>query len=164
MTSWRVLAPVAEPVKHVNPAADFVETPDGVESGPSRRRQWEEHDARAGYVDFEKRFGETVLLAGYAACWAHVGEPRQAAIEVGGDDEITVWVNRDPVLADADKGFVLPGEQPVAISLRAGWNEILVAVKGNEEGWGFYLEVLDHLGRGVLQGLEVRAVPPSGSE
>jgi hypothetical protein len=136
--SWRILGPVAGAGGYVRPV------------------QWRRYEAPAGYIDFAMLWGLDVFKTGYAACWVHADEPRQATIEIAGDDRLAVWLNQKLVLDDEAKGYILPAEQPHPISLLAGWNEILVAAKCGTDGWGFYLELLDPQGRPTPPGLRLR--------
>jgi hypothetical protein len=144
LRNWLVFGPVNGPVDYVAPTT----------------QGWKRREPPADYLDFEAIFDSTPHLTAYAACWVHVREQQPVVLELGSDDGSKVWVNRVVTCEDDGAGGAIPEEHPFPAELRAGWNEIVVAVTGIGSGWGFFLEIVDREGRGMPEGLRTSCVPP----
>jgi alpha-glucosidase (family GH31 glycosyl hydrolase) len=98
-------------------------------------------------------------MAGYAATEVWAPEARQAQIALRGEGCFRVWWNGEEVIASRAPWLVEPLLAPV--SLRAGWNAVLVKLvrdAGEEcagRDWAFRLDVVDSEGV-VLPGLHYR--------
>jgi HEAT repeat protein len=104
------------------------------------------------------RTGEA-RCAGYARTWVHSGKAQPARIEFGTDDGHKLWLNGERI-AQADRGgAAVPGEFKTIVSLREGWNLLLLKVVQDTGPWEFCLR-LRAPGGGRLDGLRVQAVPP----
>ena len=82
----------------------------------------------------------------YAFTWVYVPTARQGLLGLNSDDGIAVWVNGQEVWRNAVSRYVpfdtrdidLPG-----ISLKQGWNAVLVKVEQNVGDWVFKARVLN---------------------
>ena len=104
------------------------------------------------------RTGET-QCAGYARTWIYSEQAQPARIEFGTDDGHKLWLNGERI-AQADRGgSAVPGEFKTIVSLRQGWNELLLKVVQDTGPWEFCLR-LRSPGGDKLGGLRVQATPP----
>jgi len=104
------------------------------------------------------RSGETGC-AGYARTWVYSDKAQPARVEFGTDDGHKLWVNGERV-AQADRGgAAVPGEFKTTVSLRQGWNALLLKVVQDTGPWEFCLRIRTPGGE-KLEGLRVRATPP----
>lgn len=63
-------------------------------------------------------------------------DARGAVLELGTNDGCKVWLNGAQVHAVNTGRVMTPGEDKVALSLKAGWNTLMVAVYQQGGGWG----------------------------
>jgi HEAT repeat protein len=96
---------------------------------------------------------------GYARTWVHSDLAQPARVEFGTDDGHKLWCNGEPV-AQADRGgAAVPGEFKSIVSLRQGWNALLLKVVQDSGPWEFCLRLRTSSGA-KLEGLRVQAMPP----
>jgi hypothetical protein len=108
--------------------------------------------AANGFFDFTGRFSKRDWVLAYAATFVHSSREQKASLSCGSDDGIKVWVNGDLVVANDTYRGAAPGQEEASISLRKGWNTILLKITQGGGGWGFYLSVLGPGGE-PLQGI-----------
>ncbi|HVV01183.1 MAG TPA: hypothetical protein VHH88_07445, partial [Verrucomicrobiae bacterium] len=77
-----------------------------------------------------------------------------ARLELGSDDGIKVWLNGKPVLANNTARPLRIGSDKVDIGLKKGWNELLLKVTQNTQGWEFCARLVQPDG-GHLSGIRV---------
>ena len=89
---------------------------------------------------------------------------RTARMLVGSDDGVRIWVNGEIVHSNPVFRGAAPDQDDVPVSLRKGWNKVLVKVLQGGGGWGFYLRFADPmnelafgLGSGGQEGMRVGA-------
>lgn len=103
--------------------------------------------------------GETGC-AGYARTWVHSDIATPVRAEFGTDDGHKLWCNGEPI-AQADRGgAATPGEFKSIVSLRQGWNLLLLKVVQDTGPWEFCLRLRTPSG-GKLDGLRIQAQPPT---
>ncbi len=104
------------------------------------------------------RTGEA-RCAGYARTWVYSSVAQPARVEFGTDDGHKLWCNGEPI-AQADRGgAAVPGEFQSIVSLRQGWNALLLKVVQDTGPWEFCLRLRTSTGA-KLEGLRVQALPP----
>jgi HEAT repeat protein len=97
--------------------------------------------------------------AAYARTWVHSGKAQPARIEFGTDDGHKLWFNGEQV-AQADRGgAAVEGEFRTPVTLREGWNAILLKVVQDTGPWEFCVRLRSPDG-GKLEGLRVQPAPP----
>jgi len=62
---------------------------------------------------------------------------REARLEIGSDDACRAWLNGKEVLAWYGHRGTSPGSNIVKVSLKKGWNPVLLKVINVSGGWGF---------------------------
>ncbi len=110
-------------------------------------------------VDLAGALGEASAAA-YARGFVHVGDLQPARLELGADDGSKVWLNGKQVHADGEGGAAEPGEHKISVTLRAGWNELLVKITQDKGPWEFCLRIRTPDGGGI-EGLRTSAAPPA---
>lgn len=97
--------------------------------------------------------------AGYARTWVYSSVAQPARVEFGTDDGHKLWCNGEPI-AKADRGgAAVPGEFQTIVSLRQGWNSLLLKVVQDSGPWEFCLRLRTSTGA-KLEGLRVQPTPP----
>jgi hypothetical protein len=98
--------------------------------------------------------------AGYVRTWVHSDRQQAARIEFGTDDGNKLWFNGKLVHQDAAGGDAVPGEHKVPVTLRKGWNALLLKVTQDTGPWQFCLAIRKPNGD-KLEGLGVQAGEPT---
>jgi HEAT repeat protein len=97
--------------------------------------------------------------AAYARTWVHSEIAQPVRVEFGTDDGHKLWCNGEP-MAQADRGgAATPGEFKTILSLRKGWNALLLKVVQDSGPWEFCLRLRTPSGD-RLEGLRIQALPP----
>lgn len=104
------------------------------------------------------RTGEA-RCAGYARTWIHSPVAQPARVEFGTDDGHKLWCNGEPISQANRGGAAVPGEFNTIVSLRQGWNLLLLKVVQDTGPWEFCLRLRTSTG-GKLEGIRISAVPP----
>lgn len=102
---------------------------------------WKEADKAEG-VDFLALLGPSAYSVAYAYREVFSPSPRRAAMKIGSDDGIKVWVNGELAFANHARRALAEDDDAVAVSLAKGKNRILVKVSQAEGAWGFALRLL----------------------
>jgi len=110
-----------------------------VEGGEVTWRRW--RPATDGTVDFVEGLSGENEVVGYAFCQIPSKEDMVAAIELGSDDGVRLWINDKLVHDNHEHRGLNAGEDTVIVRLRKGLNRCLVKVDQGAGGWGFHLRV-----------------------
>jgi hypothetical protein len=132
---------------------------DGAVSGSVR---WKPYAQDTDRIDLQRHFSLAFSDAGvaYGVCWVNSPRAQPAAILVGADDGIKVWIRRKPVLDEKGPAEAEPGSYSAQVELAAGWNEVMVKVDSRFGRWAFYFEFRAPEGGKPLEGVRVTAEPP----
>ncbi len=97
--------------------------------------------------------------AGYARTWVYSAIAQPVRVEFGTDDGHKLWCNGEPISKADRGGAAVPGEFKSIVSLRQGWNALLLKVTQDTGPWEFCLRLRAPAG-GKLSGLRFQASPP----
>ncbi|MBX3747422.1 MAG: HEAT repeat domain-containing protein [Verrucomicrobiae bacterium] len=100
--------------------------------------------------------------AGYARTWVHSAVAQPAQVELGADDGHKLWCNGEPVSQANRGGAAVPGEFKTIVSLRQGWNLLLLKITQDTGPWEFCLRLRTSTGE-RLEGLKISAAPPESA-
>jgi hypothetical protein len=100
----------------------------------------------AGYVRLDElvRPNEQVLV--YGLVYVFSADDRQAAVLLGSDDGVRVWVNDELVHTNPAYRPAVPDQDRFSVSLKKGWNKVLIKVLQGAGGWGYYFRFSDPKG------------------
>jgi len=84
---------------------------------------------------------EQVLIYGLA--YVHSPDERTAHLLLGSDDGVRVWLNGALVHSNPAYRGHYPDQDKVKVTLRKGWNQLLIKVLQGAGGWGFYARFAD---------------------
>ncbi|MBA2480422.1 MAG: alpha-glucosidase/alpha-galactosidase [Planctomycetes bacterium] len=103
---------------------------------------WKKAEAgKQGFVDLGKAFEPKPFALGYAYTEVDSVHARETVLSCASRGGIKVWLNGEAIHAvDGDRRFQ-PGEDAVAVRLKAGKNRILVKLAHHHWGWGFSMTV-----------------------
>ncbi len=66
---------------------------------------------------------------------------QRVRLEIGSDDGIKLWVNREVIHANNTDRGVVPGQDKVQAAFRQGWNDLLAKITQNGGGCGMSLRI-----------------------
>lgn len=96
----------------------------------------------------------------YARTWVYSEKEQPARVEFGTDDGHKLWLE-GKLVHQADRGgAAVPGDFKAAVTLRQGWNRLLLKVIQDTGPWEFCLRLRTPAG-GRLDGLRVQSVSPA---
>jgi len=73
----------------------------------------------------------------YARTWVFSNKKQSCVLEMGVDDGIKAWLNGKVVHANNSAGKCVPGEEKAKVTLRQGWNLLLLKVIQDTGPWEF---------------------------
>jgi len=160
ITDWMVAGPYLVEGKS---GQEIVEVPFAPEQPEARDVVWKKHPAPAPpdafyNVNLARSIGGSHRAA-YLRAYVHAPEACDALLELGSDDSIRVWVNRELVHSNKVHRGCARGQDRVPARLKAGWNELLLKVINDDGGWAACLRVRAPDGS-RLEGLKVAAEAP----
>jgi hypothetical protein len=134
------LAVAYPPEKETNPAARY-RGKGGVEAG------WRTVRADpTGFVDLTQLVAPNEYVIAYGLAYVHSPDDREAALLLGSDDGVRVWINDALVHSNPAYRGAYPDQDTVPVRLRKGWNKVLIKVLQGGGGWGFFLRFADPSG------------------
>ncbi|MBN2139209.1 MAG: HEAT repeat domain-containing protein [Sedimentisphaerales bacterium] len=90
----------------------------------------------------------------YLRTWIKSDESKDAVLEAGSDDGIKVWLNGKLVHANNVARAAIPGTDKAKITLKTGWNDLMLKITQNVDPWEFCLRITGADG-GKLDEIEV---------
>jgi HEAT repeat protein len=160
ITTWQIAGPYLQEGKAYNDLFDIAFPPEtanapgvkwqAIPPGPDAKRPW--------VMDLLKALGGEQRVA-YARTWVHSDQQQPALLELGTDDGVKVWINRQVVHAINTFRGIQPGSDKVNVTLNAGWNPLLLKVTQLNQGWAFCARFRKPDGS-HLDGLQFAAEPP----
>ena len=146
ITTWEVSGPYTQGDDDIF-AIEFA--PEKPESGDIDWQPMPVIDSeRPWLINLEQHLGGDNRVA-YLRTRVHVDTEQTARAELGSDDGVKMWVNGALVHAQMTTRGVNPGDDVVEISLKEGWNEVLLKVVNGGGGWGACLRLRNPEGREI---------------
>ena len=131
IVSWHVSGPYRAAGKKATELFDVAfapEEPDAKGGTAWRRLPLRVRDEKRPWMlDLTDTLAGSQCL-GYVRTWVHSEGDTQALLEVGVDDGVKIWLNGTVVHANNSSGAAVPGEEKVAVTLKTGWNLLLLKV------------------------------------
>ncbi len=97
----------------------------------------------SGYVRLDRVLQPSEKAVAYALAYVQAPSDRDTRMLVGSDDGVRIWINGEIVHSNPVFRGAAPDQDDVTVSLRKGWNRILVKVLQGGGGWGFFLRFAD---------------------
>jgi HEAT repeat protein len=158
--AWQVAGPYSQEGKEYSQLFDIVLPP---ETANTEGVKWQAAppglDARHPWIlDLLKAFGGEQRVA-YARTWVHCDQQKPVLLELGTDDGVKVWLNGNVVHTNNTFRGIQPGTDKVNVTLKAGWNPLLLKVTQLNQGWAFCACLRNPDGT-HLDGLKFSSQPP----
>jgi hypothetical protein len=83
-------------------------------------------------------------------------EAMDARLEVGSDDQVKIWLNGEVVHDNPAMRGYQDGQDKVKVSLKAGWNTLLMKITNGGGGWAAGCRVRSPDGQ-KIRGLRIKA-------
>jgi hypothetical protein len=101
-----------------------------------------------GYVNLQKKqgFGYPANACAFALTYLHVDGETPARVWLGSDDGHTLYVNGELAEKRATTRRFVFDDDFADVTLRPGWNRILLKVHNGSGAWGFLMRVTDRDG------------------
>lgn len=106
-------------------------------------------------IDLETGIARMNHCAAYVFTRVHSPVNQEARLEMGADDMLKAWVNREPVYGAWRRSGLRPRDVVATIQLKKGWNDLLLKVVDHGGGWQFCCRIRKPDGT-VLDGLKVQ--------
>ncbi|HUC86643.1 MAG TPA: HEAT repeat domain-containing protein [Candidatus Acidoferrales bacterium] len=159
ITNWEYVGPYRQAGKNYVQLFDIVFPPEvlGAPGVHWRNLPVNDDPDHAGEMDFLKTIqGEQVVA--YARTSIHCPAGQPAKLFVNSDDGVKIWLNGEVVHANnTQRGLNGPPDE-VKITLKPGWNDLVLKVTQNIAGWGFSVRLTDPNGD-PIKGLQITAGP-----
>ncbi|MEW5902341.1 MAG: hypothetical protein AB1715_12825, partial [Acidobacteriota bacterium] len=97
----------------------------------------------SGHLRLTEIFSPNEQVIVYGLAYVHSAEPRATHLLLGSDDGVRVWLNDELVHSNPAYRGAYPDQDKIKVSLRKGWNKVLIKVLQGAGGWGFYLRFAD---------------------
>lgn len=145
ITDWQVCGPFTKKNENLLNFAFAPETseehpPDSLHRGKEASLDWRAMPAETDPNNYWRLELDKVLGGDNRAAylrtnvWSEQAQP--ARLELGSDDGVKVWLNGELAhTKDASRG-VSPGDDVVEVTLKQGWNQLLLKVTNKGGGWG----------------------------
>ncbi len=99
-----------------------------------------------GFMPLTQLFQPNEQAIAYGLTYLYSPEDREAVLLLGSDDGVRLWVNDQLVHTNPVYRGAYPDQDRVKVSLKAGWNKVLIKVLQGAGGWGYYLRIPDPKG------------------
>jgi len=101
------------------------------------------HADPTGFVDLTKLVTPNEYAVVYGLAYVQSPDEREAALLLGSDDGVRVWINDVLVHSNPAYRGAYHDQDTVRVRLRKGWNKVLIKVLQGAGGWGYFLRFAD---------------------
>jgi hypothetical protein len=163
LTTWEVSGPYRKAGQNYTQLFDIVFPPETANAqGVNWRVLPPSDNPKSPWVmDLLKAIGGNQEVA-YARTSVHSAVEQTAWLNINSDDGVKVWLNGAVVHANNVTRALNGPTDKVKITLKPGWNELLLKVTQNNLGWGFYVRLTNPDGT-RLKGLQCATGPVHSS-
>ncbi|MCX6906717.1 MAG: HEAT repeat domain-containing protein [Verrucomicrobia bacterium] len=159
ITTWLVAGPYTEAGKNYRALFDVPFPP---EQPDAKQVKW--RALPAGTSADKPWLLDLLKFPGGEQCAAYVrtniysDKPQPARLDIGSDDGVKVWLNGAMVHANNTARPITPGSDKAAVTLKQGWNTLLLKITQNNLGWEFCVRVVKPDGMPLI-GLRAETSP-----
>jgi hypothetical protein len=108
---------------------------------------WEHQHGKTGYLDFRRQFGALRDHALYLKSEIWSDNEQSAILALGSNDGLKAWFNGQQVLSHQISRGAEPDQEKSNISLKKGWNQLLLRVTNEGGSWGAFARITDSKGQ-----------------
>ncbi|MGA2863809.1 MAG: HEAT repeat domain-containing protein [Verrucomicrobiota bacterium] len=147
ITAWQVAGPYRQAGKNYAALFDIAFPPEaaaaepGADALPTEPVNWQTlppgaDPKRPWSMDLLKALGGEQCVA-YARTWIFSEHEQPTRLELGSDDGVKVWLNYKQVHANNTARPLQPGSDQLNVTLKPGWNPLLLKITQNNLAWEF---------------------------
>lgn len=164
ISEWQVAGPFSQPGKNYSALFDIAFPPELEDAkGVNWRYLPPAGDPQRPWaMDLIKALGDHQQCVAYARTWIRSDADREAQLELGSDDGVKAWVNDKQVFALNTSRAIQPATDKALIKLHGGWNQLLLKVTQNNQGWAFCARVRNPDGSHI-EGLQYESAGASAT-
>ena len=120
-----------------------------VDGSVSAGSRWFVVRSPAEYLDMAKAFGYPRYCAGYAAAYVYSPVQQTVGMWIGSNDGTKIWLNGTVVwFNDVYRSFTIDKDR-TTLTLRAGWNRLVIKLSQGTGSWGLSVKFCDSLGNPI---------------
>jgi len=97
----------------------------------------------SGYIPLTELVQPNEQAVAYALAYVRSPDDRRTYALLGSDDGVRLWLNDELVHTNPAYRGASPDEDRVLVTLKKGWNKVLLKVLQGGGGWGFYFRFAD---------------------
>ena len=97
----------------------------------------------SGFVNLAGIFTPNEQAIAYGLAYVFSSEERQTHLLIGSDDGVRIWLNGELIHTNPAYRGAYPDQDKIPVTLKKGWNTLLVKVLQGGGGWGYYVRFID---------------------
>lgn len=148
ITDWNLIGPFDAPDMSYlqvdyppEKEIDFSQTYRGKGDVP---RRWKKIEAEpSGFMRLENCITPSERGIVYGQVYVYSPDNRDALMLVGSDDGVRIWLNEELIHTNPAYRGAYPDQDRISVSLKKGWNTLLIKVLQGAGGWGYYVRFVD---------------------
>ena len=155
ITAWRITGPYAKKGKTYRELLGIPFAPEtpGATNVVWRRIPAGTDPKRPHILDLTETVGGNQKVA-YALTWLHADKAFAARLDLGSDDGVKAWLNGKLVHTNNVARAAIPYTDKVPVTLRAGWNPLMLKITQNNGPCEFCAQVVTRKGK-PIEGLRI---------
>ncbi len=109
-----------------------------------QRLSWKKYKTpESGYFSLWDKVKPYEFAITYAHTYVYAPENKQYTLWIGSDDGIKVFLNGKELHRFLDVRIASPDQDKITLSLKKGWNSLLLKIENNFGGYSFYARIVD---------------------
>lgn len=142
LAHWLVLGPWPDPDYTALEKAQIPEETVTPSHGEKiEKLAWKSIYGENGFVNFVESLKPNTDAVAYAHLYLYAPADKDYKLVYGSDDGIRIWLNGQLIQSLRVRRAADPNQNTTPVTLKAGWNRLLVKVDQGSGGWGFYMRV-----------------------
>ena len=110
----------------------------------NKKLKWKIASAeKSGFVPLQRLINPNERAVAYALAYVYSPDDREAALLIGSDDGIKIWLNNRLVHSNPAYRGAYPDQDKIKVDLNKGKNTLLLKILQGGGGWGFYARFVD---------------------
>ncbi|UCE42527.1 MAG: DUF2961 domain-containing protein [Candidatus Aminicenantes bacterium] len=152
ITDWNLIGPFNAPdmsfLQTAYPPEREIDTKKTYRGKGNIPLRWEKIQAEpSGYMRLENRITPSERGIVYGLVYVFSPDKRDAFMQVGSDDGVRLWLNKELIHTNPAYRGAYPDQDRIPVSLKKGWNTLLIKVLQGGGGWGYYVRFVDPEGQ-----------------
>ena len=148
ITDWNLIGPFDAPdmsyLQVAYPPETEIDLSQTYEGKDGNQVGWKKMTAEpSGFMGLENRIFPSERGIVYGLVSVFSPDNREALMLVGSDDGVRIWLSGELVHTNPTYRGAYPDQDRIAVTLKKGWNRLLVKVLQGGGGWGYYVRFVD---------------------